>query len=233
MHPHISEEFEAELERASTLLMEMGGLVEQQLRKACSAFVGHNAELAAEVRTNDRRVNQFEVELDDFCVNVIARRQPAATDLRTLISVMKASTDLERVGDESRRIAKMAQAISHLEFPADQYADFRDLSARVVKMLSASLDAFARLDPESAVRVIASDQEIDDAYDGIVKARGIRMRERSEDLDRSLNVLWSARALERIGDHSKNIGEYVVYLVKGQDVRHADAAAVISGGRAS
>lgn len=229
MHPHISEEFEAELEKASALLMEMGGLVEQQLRKACTAFVNHDAELAQQVRADDRKVNQFEVDLDDLCVNIIARRQPAATDLRTLISVMKASTDLERIGDESRRIAKMAQAISHLEFPADQYADFRDLSARVARILSEGLDAFARLDAVSAVKVIASDQAIDDAYDSIVKSRGIRMRERVEDLDRSLNVLWSARALERVGDHSKNIGEYVVYLVKGKDVRHSDATAAISG----
>jgi phosphate transport system protein len=229
MHPHISEEFEAELEQASALLMEMGGLVEQQLSKACAAFVNHDGELAGQVRAADRKVNQFEVDLDDLCVNIIARRQPAATDLRTLISVMKASTDLERIGDESRRIAKMAQAISHLEFPSDQYADFRDLSARVARILSDSLDAFARLDPVSAVKVIASDQAIDDAYDDIVKSRGTRMRERSEDIDRSLNVLWSARALERVGDHSKNIGEYVVYLVKGKDVRHTDATAAISG----
>lgn len=208
--------------------MEMGGLVEQQVHKACRAFVTHDAETAAEVSSADKRINRLEVELDEVCINIIARRQPAATDLRTLISIMNASTDLERIGDEADRIAKMALAISHLEYPADQYSDFRDVAVQVSSILSNALDAFARLDASSALSVIKSDEEIDSAYENIVKSRGMSMREQPDDLERALNILWSARALERIGDHSKNIGEYVVYLVKGRDVRHTNAASAVS-----
>ena len=228
MNRHISEEYDAELDNARNLLMEMGGLVEQQVHKACRAFVSHDAESAADVISADKRINSLEVELDELCINIIARRQPAATDLRTLISIMNASTDLERIGDEADRIAKMARAVSHLEYPADQYSDFRDVAAQVSTILSNALDAFARLDASSALSVIKSDDEIDTAYENIVKNRGMSMRERPDDLERALNILWSARALERIGDHSKNIGEYVVYLVKGRDVRYTDAASAVS-----
>ncbi len=228
MNKHISEEYDAELDNARNLLMEMGGTVEQQVRNACKAFVTHDVELATEVSQADDRINQLELELDELCINIIARRQPAATDLRTLISIMNASTDLERIGDEADRIAKMARATSHLEYPADQYSDIRDIATQVSKILADALDAFARLDSDSALAVIESDEAIDHAYRNIVRSRGMSMREQPNDLERALNILWSARALERIGDHSKNIGEYVVYLVKGRDVRHADAASAIT-----
>jgi phosphate transport system protein len=228
MNPHISEEYDAELFTARNLLMEMGGLVEQQVHKACQAFVTHDIELAESVTRGDKKINRLEIELDEQCIHIIARRQPAATDLRTLISIMNASTDLERIGDEAGRIAKMARAISHLEYPADQYSDFRNLTSMVSSILAKSLDAFARLDPESAIKVIDDDEEIDNCYDDILQQRGASMREHPSQLDQSLNVMWSARALERIGDHSKNIGEYVVYLVKGRDVRHINAAAAVA-----
>jgi len=228
MNRHISEEYDTELANARNLLMEMGGLVEQQVRKACQAFVTHDAEQAAAVSSADGQINALELELDELCINIIARRQPAATDLRTLISIMNASTDLERIGDEADRIGKMTRAISHLEYPPDQYSDLREMAGQASSILSRSLDAFARLDAQSALAVIESDEEIDTAYRNIVRERGASMREQPDDLERALNILWSARALERIGDHSKNIGEYVVYLVKGRDVRHTDAAAAVS-----
>lgn len=229
MNRHISEEYDAELDNVRQLLMQMGGKVEQQLHKACQAFVTHDAELADAVKKGDRQINRLEVELDELCINIIARRQPAATDLRTIISIMNACTDLERIGDESGRIAKMTLEIADLEYPADQYSDFRNLSASVITILSKALDAFARLDADSAAAVIKADESIDTAYREIVRVRSVAMREIPNEIERSLNVLWSARALERIGDHSKNIGEYVIYLVKGKDIRHTARDNLTSG----
>jgi phosphate transport system protein len=224
MNRHISEEYDAELDQVRELLMAMGGMVEQQLQKACQAFVTHDAELAETVAAGDKKINNLEVELDEFCINIIARRQPAATDLRTLISIMNACTDLERIGDEAGRIAKMTLEVAHLEYPADQYSDFRTMSNSVFAILSKALDAFARLDQESAAAVIRADESIDSTYRAIVRNRSTAMRENPAEIEQSLNVLWSARALERIGDHSKNIGEYVIYLVRGEDIRHSSRA---------
>lgn len=221
-NPHISEQFDAELDAARNLLMEMGGLVEQQVHDASQALINQDDELAGRVRENDARINQLEVDIDEQCIHVIARRQPAATDLRTLISIMKASTDLERIGDEAGRIAKMAQALAGMEYPADQYSDIRQLSALAEEILANSLDAFARLDADGAMKAIASDEQIDQGYNAIVRERGSNMRQDAAGIDRAMNVIWAARALERIGDHAKNLSEYVVYLVKGQDVRHSE-----------
>lgn len=219
-NPHISEQYDAELDAARNLLMEMGGVVEQQLHEASQALIDHDAELAARVRENDVRVNRFEIEIDERCIHIIARRQPAASDLRTLISVMKASTDLERIGDEACRIAKMVAALADLEYPDDQYNDFRLLAAKAETIVAKSLDAFARLDVDGGLEAIASDEAIDDGYDALVRERGSTMRQDADDIDRAVNVMWAARALERVGDHAKNISEYVVYLVRGKDVRH-------------
>src|SRR6056297_2237742 len=150
-NPHISEQFDAELDAARSLLMEMGGLVEQQVHDAAQALINQDDELAGRVRKDDARINQLEVDIDEQCIHIIARRQPAASDLRTLICVMKASTDLERIGDESGRIAKMAQALSGMEYPADQYGDFRALSSLTEDIVASSLDAFARLDADGSL----------------------------------------------------------------------------------
>ncbi len=220
-HPHISKEFDSELENARNMLMEMGGLVEQQLRGACQALTTHDVELAQSVSEMDTKVNKLELDLDELCVQIIALRQPAATDLRSLISIMKASTDLERIGDEAERIAKMAKALCRLDYPNDQYNDIRALGADAVVMLTGALDVFARVDADEALSIIKEDQKIDDGYDAIVRRRGKEMTERPEHIERALNVIWAARALERIGDHAKNISEYVVFLARGKDVRHS------------
>ncbi len=224
-HPHISEQFDAELEQARNLLMEMGGTVEQQLRNACQALTTHDTELVQTVRDAEDRVNQLEIDLDELCVHIIALRQPAATDLRTLIGLMKASTDLERIGDEAERIAKVAKAVSHLPFPDDQYNDIRVMGATTSAMLSKALDVFARVDADQALAVIASDERVDADYDAIVRQRGQEMSEHPAQIERALNVIWAARALERIGDHAKNISEYAVFLAKGEDVRHGNLTA--------
>ena len=154
MNRHISEQYDTELGSARTLLLEMGGLVEQQLQQACQSLYSHDLELADKVRAGDAKINQLEVDIDDLCAQIIARRQPAATDLRTLISIMKASTDLERIGDEAERIAKMAQKVANLAQPADHYGDIREMASMVNSMLANALDAFARLSAEGAVSVI-------------------------------------------------------------------------------
>jgi phosphate transport system protein len=230
-HPHISEQFDQELDQARNRLMEMGGKVEQQLKNACEALTNHDLELAQTIKAGDRSINQLEVDLDELCVQIIARRQPAASDLRTLVSVMKASTDLERIGDEAKRIAKMAIAISRLTYPRDQYTDIRKLAASVMAQVSGTLDAFARLDVDKAIGLIREDAEIDDAYDAIVRDRAVEMKEMAdnpEGIEQTLHVLWAARALERIGDHAKNISEVVVFLVKGEDIRDHALAAKLS-----
>jgi len=223
MAKHISEQYDLELSQIKELLMEMGGLVEQQVDNACTALATHNTPLATEVRDVETRLNQFEVELDDLCVSIIAKRQPTAGDLRIVVSVMKLITDLERIGDEADRIAKMAQTLAASELPTDQYADFRDMHAKAVRMLRKALDAFARLDVESALRVIESDTEIDSAYNDIVLKHIETMRDNPQHIENSMSVIWAARAIERIGDHAKNIAEYVIYQVKGLDVRHGSS----------
>ncbi len=221
MTKHISEQYDLELSQIKELLMEMGGLVEQQVNHACSSLIGHDMTLAENVRDTESRLNQLEVELDDHCVSIIAKRQPTAGDLRGVVSVMKAITDLERIGDEADRIAKMALTIANAEIPPDQYADFRDIHEKVSRMLTRALDAFARQDIESALRVIQADEEIDRGYNALVRRCIEAMRDQPEQIENSISVMWAARALERIGDHAKNIGEYVIYQVKGLDVRHA------------
>ena len=223
MNKHISEQYDLQLSQIEDLLMEMGGLVEQQVANACTALITHDAQLAEQVRDVEARLNQLEVELDDHCVSIIAIRQPAAGDLRNVVSVMKAITDLERIGDEADRIAKMAIFLSALAMPDHQYADFRRLHQGVLKMVHRALDAFARRDPENAMRVIQADEEIDLAYHADVRRWMERMRDDPENIEHAMNVIWASRALERIGDHAKNIGEYVIYQVKGQDVRHSPA----------
>jgi phosphate transport system protein len=224
MNPHISEQFDAEMARARDLLMEMGGRAEKLVHDATDALVNHDAELAQQVRDGDARVNQLEIEIDELCIHVIARRQPAASDLRALISIMKASTDIERIGDEAGRIAKMAQALSGLDHPDDQYRDFRGMAELALGLVARSLDAFAREDADAALEAIGSDDAVDTAYDAILRERSSRMRAGSSEIDRAMNVIWAARALERIGDHAKNISEYLVFQVRGQDVRHSGGA---------
>jgi phosphate transport system protein len=228
MNRHISEQYDIELESARNLLLELGGLVEHQVQQACLALYSHDSQLAEEVRAGDRQINLMEVEVDELCVQIIARRQPAATDLRTLISILKAGTDLERIGDEAKRIAKMVIEVANLEVPSDQYGRIREMADRVSLMLGKALDAFTRSSPESAVEVIELDEAVDDAYDEIVRHLGEEMEARPESIQQLLTVLWIARALERCGDHAKNLSEYIIYLVKGQDVRHGDAAAVVA-----
>lgn len=222
MHRHISEQYDIELAQLRDRLMEMGGLVEQQVNRACTSLINHDVRLAEEVRSVESRLNQMEVELDDECVGIIAKRQPTAGDLRAVVSVMKLITDLERIGDEADRIAKMAISFTPFETPTDRYAGFRDMHHKVTHALTHALDGFARLDVEAALRVIEEDSDIDNAYGALVRECIEAMQSSPDEAEHLVGLMWAARALERIGDHAKNISEYVIYQVKGKDVRHVD-----------
>ncbi len=220
MGKHISEQFDTELEAVNRLFMEMGGMVEQQLRLASQALFHHDLALAEQVLSADDSVNRAELSIDNQCTHIIARRQPAASDLRLLISIMKASTDLERIGDEASRIAKMAVQVANLPQPADQYADTRHLATLVTQMVAGALDAMARLNVAAALDIVTADDAVDAAYAAILRQLADAMRDQPTKVEQHLHLLWAVRAMERIGDHAKNIAEYVIYLVKGKDVRH-------------
>ncbi len=220
MSRHISGQYDLELGAIRDRLMEMGGLVEQQVADAGLAFVTHDVPLADQVRDTEKRLNAMEVQLDDQCVAIIAKRQPAAGDLRNIIGIMKAVTDLERVGDEANRIAKMALEVSDRDFPTDQYAAFRALHTAVGAQLNQALDAFARTNAETASAVIGADKEVDRMYDEILADSTVNMQSNGADVPHMLAVIWSARALERVGDHAKNMAEYVIFQVAGYDIRH-------------
>ncbi len=225
MNRHISGQYDSELESVRLGFMDMGGRVERQVQTATRAFVTHDAEAAETVRAGEVEINRLERVLDDRCIHIIARRQPTAGDLRLLITIMKGCIDLERMGDEAEKIARMAAKISHLPLPADQYANVKRMQQSVIRMVANTLDAFARLDLEAARSVIQADAEVDRMFADINESLSQGLHMRAESVMQSLNTIWTARALERIGDHAKNICEYTVYLIEGTDVRHIKSLA--------
>ena len=220
IHTHISRQYNAELEDIRSRVLQMGGLVEQQIGQAIGALVDGNIQVAEAVATEDYKVNQMEVAIDEECSQIIARRQPAASDLRLVVAVIKTITDMERIGDEAEKIARMAVRLAAEERPKNNYMEIQALGNHVRQMVHDALDAFARLDVEAAVRVAREDEQVDREYDGIMRQMITYMMEDPRNISRTLNVVWAARALERIGDHACNICEYIIYLVKGKDVRH-------------
>ena len=220
IHTHISRQFNAELEDIRTRVLQMGGLVEQQIDQAILALAKGDITLAEEVVTNDYKVNKLEVTIDEECNQIIARRQPAAGDLRLVVAVIKTITDLERIGDEAEKIARMAVRLATEERPKNNYLEIQALGNHVRQMVHDTLDAFARLDTVAALRVAREDTLVDKEYEGVMRQMITFMMEDPRTITRMLNVMWAARALERIGDHASNICEYVIYLVKGKDVRH-------------
>lgn len=218
---HTSKQYDAELEAVRAKVLEMGGLVEQQIVSALDALVKLDPKLAKEVMENDRRVNALEVQIDEDCSHIIARRQPAAGDLRMVMMMVKTITDLERIGDEATKIARTAQKI----FDEDRmykprFNEIKAMVALVREMLRTALDGFARLDVSKTVEVARQDEQVDEHFRAAMRQLITFMLEDPRTISMSLEVLFVAKAIERIGDHAKNIAEYVVYMVKGKDVRH-------------
>ena len=220
MAEHTSKQFDAELESVRSRVLQMGGLVEEQIIRAMEALAAGDMAMIDKVIADDHRVNAMEVELDELCSHIIARRQPAAVDLRLLITVIKTITDLERIGDEAEKIGRMAKLIHTAERLHMPRMDLSHVAERALGMLRQSLDAFARLDVSEAMRVVKQDSEVDDAFRAIMRQLITFMMEDPRTITRSLEILFIAKAIERIGDHAKNMAEYVIYMVKGRDVRH-------------
>ena len=217
---HISQQFNSELEEIRSHVLAMGGLVEEQIRNAVEALVDGNISLAESVIERDVEVNKAEVNIDEECTHIIARRQPAATDLRLVIAVIKTITDLERIGDQAERVARMGMRLAEAENPKNNYTELQNMGERVTKMVHGALDAFARSDVDAALKVSKQDEKVDQEYDGLMRQCLTFMMEDPRKISQMLDIMWAARAIERIGDHAKNICEYVIYLVKGKDVRH-------------
>lgn len=217
---HISRQFDSELEDIHNRALVMGGLVEQQITDALQALVRGDVKASMTVIENDHRVNALEVGLDEDCTRILVRRQPTASDLRLVLTVIKTINDLERIGDQATTVARRALDLAEVERPRNQYIEIQRLGERVCQQLRNTLNAFARLDAEAALAVTREDAMIDMEYEGILRQQMTLMMEDPRTIRRSLDIIWSVRALERIGDHAKNICEYVIFLVKGKVVRH-------------
>ena len=217
---HISRRFNEELEDLRNKVMIMGGMVEKQCKNALKALIKGDSSLAESVATSDYRINSLEVEIDAECTEILARRQPAASDLRMILTVIKTITDLERIGDEAEKIGRFALKLANSHEPQSYYSDLHHLGTHVIEMLHDSLDAFARMDVDSAVKVAGRDPEIDLEFEALTRMLITHMMEDPREVKNVLRLNWCARSLERIGDHSSNVCEYVIYLVKGHDVRH-------------
>lgn len=227
---HSSKQYDLDLEAIRSKVLLMGGLVESQFQEAMTCFRTGDAAQAAEIIKNDENVNRLEVSLDDTCSHLIVKRQPAANDLRTVMATIKVITDLERIGDEATKIARAAKTIEGRSVAAiNHYETVRVIANNAIGMLHDALDAFARLDGAQALRLIAQDEEIDHEFRSIMRTLITFMMEDPRTISTALDTLWVAKAIERIGDHTKNIAEYVIYIVEGRDIRHTDYA--VSGSK--
>jgi len=217
---HIHSRYNADLEGVRTAVLQMGGLVEQQLQNGVRAVVNGDSRLGEEVAQLDHKVNAMEVAIDDDCSRILATRAPTASDLRLIVAVIKTITDLERIGDETEKLGHTAARLASIDRAADRYRELKHIGGLVSEMVRGALDAFARLDTEAALQVARKDRLVDEEYEAIQRQCITFMMEDPRTIRRALDVLWVTRALERIGDHAKNICEYVIYMVLGKDIRH-------------
>ena len=224
---HLSKQYESDLETLRSGVLQMGGLVEAQILAATNAYATGDAALITQVIDNDTRVNGYEVAIDGACNHIVVKRQPAASDLRLIMAISKIVTDLERMGDEAKKIGRMAKKIHESgAHHAQRFPAIRHAAQVAVKMQRQSLDAFARLDVASAAEVLKEDTAIDDEFRSVLRQLITYMMEDPRTISASLETVWVAKAVERIGDHAKNIAEQVIYIVKGTDVRHTSFADV-------
>ncbi len=220
---HLSTQFDAELSGISTRVLEMGGIVESQVARAVYALTNFSAEIASDVLMTEERVNQTEIEIDRDLSTIIARRQPTARDLRLLIAISKTIANLERVGDEAARIARTVQRLVNSGVSSRLRLPVKDLvyeSELAVAQLRKALDAFARLDVDKAVEVLKQDDLIDQEFEGLMRKLITFMMEDPRTISSSIDLVFVAKAIERVGDHAKNLAEQIIYIVKGTDVRH-------------
>ena len=224
---HSSKQYDMDLETIRSKVLLMGGLVESQLRDAMVSFRTGNVELSQAVIKGDENVNRLEVQLDDSCSHLIVRRQPTANDLRTVMATIKVITDLERIGDEATKIARTAvELYSRGAGTINHFETVRVIANSAADMLHDALDAFARLDARQATVLIAQDEVIDHEFRSIMRSLITFMMEDPRTISSALDTLWVAKAIERIGDHAKNIAEYVIFIVEGKDIRHTDYASL-------
>jgi phosphate transport system protein len=218
---HTSKQFDAELEHVRRQILTMGGLVEHQIVTAIEAFKRHDLHLINRIIEDENRINRIECEVDELCASVIAKRTPAAVDLRFVMMSFKMITDLERIGDEAKKIALYSRRIPDSgRMAVARYAELKHLSGLVIAMLRHALDSFARLDVAAAPANVRRDEEVDELSRALLRQLITYMIEDPRTISASLDIIFISKALERIGDHAKNISEYVIYLIKGTDVRH-------------
>lgn len=220
MSQHISKQYDNELESIRERVLAMGGLVEQQLVHALKSLVDSDIELAESVISNEPEVNTYEVSIDEDCTKILARRQPAAGDLRLVMAVIKTITDLERIGDEAEKVAKMTLDMANNHGPKEYYISINAMGNLVRNMVHGALDAFARMDSKAAVVVASEEPKSDDMYVATLRQLITYMMEDPRNITGSIDAVLIARAMERIGDHARNICEYIIYFVEGKDVRH-------------
>ncbi|HEY4973136.1 MAG TPA: phosphate signaling complex protein PhoU [Steroidobacteraceae bacterium] len=217
---HISSRYNSDLERLRSSVLEMGELVERQLTAAIGGITEPDARVMVRVAQEELRVNQLERSIDEDCSRILATRGPTASDLRLIITILKTITDLERIGDEGEKVAAIAARLAMRERPNNRYRELRNLGELVTGMVHDTLDAFARFDTTLALQVLRRDRTVDEEYEAIHRQNITFMMEDPRSIRRALDVMWVVRSLERIGDHAKNICEYLIYLVLGKDVRH-------------
>lgn len=218
---HTHKQFDADLEAVRARVLEMGGLVEDQVNKAVEALIAQKAALAEEVIANDVQVNALEVASDEACTQIIALRQPTASDLRMILTIIKTITDLERIGDEAVKIARFTlKMIANDRIAIPRYSEIKYMADLAIRMLRTSLDSFARVDASAAANVARQDMEVDEEFHLIARHLITYMMEDPRNITLFIDLMFVVKAIERIGDHAVNISEYVVYMVKGKDVRH-------------
>ena len=221
MAEHTYKQFDTELESVRAKVLKMGGLVEEQISRAIEALVQDDMSLADEVEANDHAVNGLEVEIDEDCAQIIARRQPTASDLRMVMMIVKTITDLERIGDEATKIARMAKLIHAAErMTLPRFSEVKYMASMVLDMLRKALDGFARIDASKAVEIARQDDLVDEEFRLNLRHLITYMMEDPRTISVFIDILFVTKAIERMGDHAKNMSEYVVYMVKGKDVRH-------------
>jgi phosphate transport system protein len=222
---HSSKQYDQELEAIRSKVLLMGGMVETQFEEALNCFRVGDAAKADKVMADDHQVNQLEVQLDDACSHLIVRRQPAANDLRTVMATIKVITDLERIGDEATKIARTSKGLHERGVIGFNHNDMmRTIARAACDLLHDALDAFARLDGAQALQIIAADEVIDHEFRSVLRNLITFMMEDPRTISPALDTLWVAKAIERVGDHAKNIAEYVIYVVEGRDIRHSKPA---------